>query len=50
MSIGAEVLGVAYGVVDLLEFLVRAGISGDDVRLDDPDVIDWRGGGPGIWS
>ncbi len=49
VSIGAESLGVAYGVVDLLEFLVRAGISAD-VPLDDPEVIDWRGGGPGIWS
>ncbi|MGW7488201.1 hypothetical protein [Streptomyces sp. NPDC054786] len=42
-------LGVAYGVVDLLEFLRRAGLDPEEVRLNDP-AIKWRGGGPHIWG
>ncbi|RSO50676.1 hypothetical protein DMH15_00775 [Streptomyces sp. WAC 06725] len=46
----ATVLGVTYGVNDLLEFLRRAGLDPDDVGLDDASLIEWRGGGPGVWS
>ncbi|MEV6735180.1 MULTISPECIES: hypothetical protein [unclassified Streptomyces] len=31
-------------------FLRRAGLDPDDVRLDDPLLIEWRGGGPAVWS
>ncbi|MEU5213622.1 hypothetical protein [Streptomyces sp. NPDC020742] len=41
--------GVAYGVVDLLEFLRRAGLDPEEVRLNDP-AIKWRGGGPHVWG
>ncbi|MEU2510542.1 hypothetical protein [Streptomyces syringium] len=50
VTVGAEILGVAYGIADLLEFLRRAGMDPDDVRLDDPGLIDWRGGGPDVWG
>ncbi|MFE1173303.1 hypothetical protein [Streptomyces sp. NPDC058773] len=44
-----EVLGIAYGVVDLLEFLRRAGLDPEEVRLNDP-AIKWHGGGPHVWG
>ncbi|WP_370418939.1 hypothetical protein AB8O64_10815 [Streptomyces sp. QH1-20] len=50
VTVGAEILGVAYGVADLLEFLRRAGMDPDEVRLDDPALIHWRGGGPDVWT
>ncbi|MFH8405596.1 hypothetical protein ACH4FX_12585 [Streptomyces sp. NPDC018019] len=46
----SAILGVAYGVRDLLEFLRRAGLDPDDVNLDDASLIEWHGGGPGVWS
>ncbi|GGR32521.1 hypothetical protein [Streptomyces netropsis] len=50
VTVGREVLGMAYGVIDLYEFLRRTGVSMEDARLDDPALIDWQGGGPGVWS
>ncbi len=44
-----EILGVAYGPVDLREFLRRAGLDPDETPLDEPDLIEWRGGGPDVW-
>ncbi|WP_275462082.1 hypothetical protein [Streptomyces noursei] len=46
----AEILGLAYGPGDLVEFLRRAGVDPDQVRLDDRALIEWRGGGPEVWS
>ncbi|WP_405497346.1 hypothetical protein [Streptomyces sp. NBC_00096] len=46
---GGQVLGRALGPGDLLEFLRRAGLDPDTVRLDDPLLIEWRGGGPDVW-
>lgn len=43
------ILGRAYGVTDLLEFLRRAGLNPDEVALDGP-LIEWRGGGPYAWE
>ncbi len=45
-----EILGRALGPADFLEFLRRAGLDPDVVRLDDPVLIEWRGGGPAVWS
>ncbi len=42
-------LGVAYGLVELLEILRRAGLDPAQVRLNDP-AIKWRGGGPHVWG
>ncbi|MCZ1008413.1 hypothetical protein [Streptomyces lydicus] len=49
VHVDATPVGVAYGVVDLLEFLRRAGMDPEEVRLSDP-MIKWRGGGPGVWG
>ncbi|MFF4457697.1 hypothetical protein [Streptomyces goshikiensis] len=45
-----EILGRALNPRDLLGFLRRAGLDPDSIRLDDPLLIEWRGGGPAVWS
>ncbi|GGO45042.1 hypothetical protein GCM10012287_11990 [Streptomyces daqingensis] len=45
----AEQLGVAYRLEDVAEFLRHAGLSDDEIQLDDPNLIEWRGGGPDSW-
>ncbi|MER8158137.1 hypothetical protein [Streptomyces sp. NPDC094472] len=47
VTIRGEIAGLARGPADVLEFLRRAGA--EDVRLDDPELIEWRGGGPDVW-
>ncbi|NUH35289.1 hypothetical protein HUF15_00645 [Streptomyces samsunensis] len=47
VTIGGEIAGLAHGPADVLEFLRRAGA--EDVRLDDPELIEWRGGGRDVW-
>lgn len=43
-------LGFARGVADLVEILRRAGLDPDQVRLDDPVLIEWRGGKADVWE
>ncbi|MFJ6934751.1 hypothetical protein [Streptomyces sp. NPDC101132] len=50
VRVDGEMLGRALGPNDLLEFLRRAGLDPDDVRLDDTLLIEWRGGGPAVWG
>ncbi|MGW8375574.1 hypothetical protein [Streptomyces sp. ODS28] len=45
-----SVLGRAFNVYDVLEFLRRAGLDPEQVRLDDAGLIDWRGGGSYVWK
>jgi hypothetical protein len=49
VQIRGERVGVAVGITDVLEFLRRAGLDLDAVDLEDPAVIEWRGGGPDDW-
>ncbi|WP_086711203.1 hypothetical protein [Streptomyces antimycoticus] len=49
VRVDGTILGVAYGLVDLLEFLRRAGLQVDDIDLEDTTLITWRGGGPDVW-
>lgn len=44
------ILGVAYGIPDVIEFLRRLGVedAGDVVAGGDP-LMEWRGGGPEVW-
>ncbi|AXK34069.1 hypothetical protein DVA86_16780 [Streptomyces armeniacus] len=44
-----RILGLAYGVTDVYEFLRRAGLPEDALHLDDPEVIEWRGGDETVW-
>lgn len=50
VRVDGEILGRALGPDDIFEFLRRAGLDPDDVRLDDELLIEWRGGGPAVWS
>ncbi|GAA1877201.1 hypothetical protein GCM10009753_00240 [Streptantibioticus ferralitis] len=50
MTVQGEVVGQAYGLADVEEFLRRAGLDPDDVALDDPALIEWQEGGPDVWS
>ncbi|MFJ7770999.1 hypothetical protein ACIQ1J_21965 [Streptomyces sp. NPDC097107] len=43
-----EILGLAYGMRDVEEFLRRAGL--EDVDVETSELIEWRGGGPGVWE
>ncbi|MEE1735948.1 hypothetical protein PUR49_05390 [Streptomyces sp. BE147] len=50
VRVDGEILGLATGVRDVVEFLRRAGmddLSEEDVRVS--GLIDWRGGGPDVW-
>ncbi|MFG2400740.1 hypothetical protein [Streptomyces lydicus] len=49
VTIHGQIAGLAHGVPDLLEFLRRAGLDPEEVRLDDRALIEWRGGGPAEW-
>lgn len=50
MRASGRILGTAYSADDLIEFLRLAGLDADDITLDDPTLIEWRGGGPDSWS
>ncbi|MFI9600353.1 hypothetical protein ACIHCX_10810 [Streptomyces sp. NPDC052043] len=50
VRVGAEVLGTAYSLRDVAEFLRRAGLEGLDASdVAESDLIEWRGGGPDEW-
>ncbi|MEU5929316.1 hypothetical protein ABZ817_38325 [Streptomyces antimycoticus] len=48
VTIQGEVAGLAHAPADVSEFLRRAGT--EDARLDAPELIEWRGGGPEVWA
>ncbi|MFG2557804.1 hypothetical protein [Streptomyces sp. NPDC048496] len=40
-----EILGLAYSDRDLVVFLEGAGVLAPELALDDPGLVEWRGGG-----
>ncbi|MGW6412197.1 hypothetical protein ACWF95_34090 [Streptomyces vinaceus] len=50
VRVDGEILGLATGPGDILEFLRRAGLDPDDVDLADGGLFEWRGGGPAVWN
>ncbi|MGW1530349.1 hypothetical protein [Streptomyces sp. NPDC002159] len=58
VRVGECTLGTAYSLHDLSVFLCHAGIEGlteVDLAAEDPiegarELIEWRGGGPGVWA
>jgi hypothetical protein len=50
VTIRGERVGIAFNLFDLLEFLRRAGLPEADTAIDDPELIEWRGGGPDVWA
>jgi hypothetical protein len=46
-----QFLGIAYGLLDVAEFLRRAGIEdADEQYVAVSELIEWRGGGPHDWE
>jgi hypothetical protein len=44
-------LGMAYGLLDIVEFLRLAGLENvDDDWVRQSGLIEWRGGGPEVWG
>jgi hypothetical protein len=45
-------VGLAYGLGDLVEFLRRAGLEtlDDDELRHGGGLVEWRGGGPDVWA
>ncbi|MFE5868829.1 hypothetical protein ACFQ6V_09265 [Streptomyces roseifaciens] len=50
VRVDGEILGMAYGPRDVIEFLRRAGLEEGLYAIDDPRLIEWRGGGPDDWA
>ncbi|WP_326648447.1 MULTISPECIES: hypothetical protein [unclassified Streptomyces] len=44
VTVRGEVVGLAHSDKDLIEFLRRAGLEDADMILDDPHLVEWRGG------
>ncbi|CAM5347254.1 hypothetical protein SAVIM338S_01155 [Streptomyces avidinii] len=49
VHVDSTVLGLAYNVRDVEEFLRRAGLDWDESRIAASPLIEWRGGGPDVW-
>ncbi|QKW50053.1 hypothetical protein [Streptomyces buecherae] len=50
VTIRGVIVGLAHGRGDVAEFLRRAGVEDpDDLTLDNPDQIEWRGGDMDHW-
>ncbi|GHG99279.1 hypothetical protein [Streptomyces lanatus] len=48
---GDRFLGMAYGLVDVAEFLFRVGVEeADPEYVRRSALIEWRGGGPDVWG
>ncbi|MDF4254648.1 hypothetical protein [Streptomyces sp. WMMB303] len=45
-----HILGTAHNVMDLLDILEGVGLEREHVRLDDANLIEWRGGGAWEWT
>ncbi|MEH0627886.1 hypothetical protein [Streptomyces stelliscabiei] len=51
VRVDGEILGRAYSLRDVAEFLRRAGIEdADEAYVAASGLIEWRGGGPGVWK
>jgi hypothetical protein len=50
VTVRGEPTGTAYSLFDVLDLVHRAGLPGEDRAVDDPELIEWRGGGPYDWA
>ncbi len=50
MTILGEPVGVARSLRDVEDVFRRAGLNPDAMAVDDPDLVEWRGGGPDVWG
>jgi hypothetical protein len=49
VTVHGDDVGAAIGQDELRRMLRRAGVAEEDTPLDDPELIEWRGGGPDDW-
>ncbi|MEV0375562.1 hypothetical protein AB0I10_38430 [Streptomyces sp. NPDC050636] len=51
VTVRGQIVGLAHGRGDVAEFLRRAGVAGpaEDIKLDDPQLVEWRGGNMDDW-
>ncbi|MGW7003864.1 hypothetical protein ACWGCW_13820 [Streptomyces sp. NPDC054933] len=49
-TICGEPAGLATSLADVEEFLRRVGADPDEIGMDDPDLIEWQGGGSEVWA
>ena len=50
VTIHGERVGTAYGLFDVMDLLHQADLPAEDRAVDDPELIEWRGGGPYDWN
>ncbi|ELS58454.1 hypothetical protein STVIR_0577 [Streptomyces viridochromogenes Tue57] len=50
VTINGEPAGTAYSLFEVLDLVHGAGLPGEDRAVDDPALIEWRGGGPYDWN
>lgn len=51
MRADGTILGMAYSVRDVAAFMQQAGLQEwDEMDVVRSDLIEWRGGGPDVWS
>ncbi|RZU28247.1 hypothetical protein EV284_6413 [Streptomyces sp. BK022] len=50
VRVDGEILGTAYRIEDLVEFLRRAGLELEPEEVARSPLIDWRGVGPDRWT
>ncbi|MEU6142253.1 hypothetical protein ABZ848_18015 [Streptomyces sp. NPDC047081] len=50
VTVDGEATGTAYSLFDVLDIVHRAGLPAEDRAVDDPELIEWRGGGPYEWG
>ncbi|MYT27772.1 MULTISPECIES: hypothetical protein [unclassified Streptomyces] len=51
VTVHGQIVGLAHGRGDVAEFLRRAGVAepAQDIALDDPCLVEWRGGSLDDW-
>ncbi|MGW1840654.1 hypothetical protein [Streptomyces sp. BBFR2] len=51
VTVHGQIVGLAHGRGDVAEFLRRAGLGepAEDITLDDPNLVEWRGGDLNDW-
>ncbi|WP_411144467.1 hypothetical protein [Streptomyces sp. x-80] len=51
VTVHGQIVGLAHGRGDVAEFLRRAGVAepAEDIVLDDPRLVEWRGGNLDDW-
>lgn len=50
VTLASTILGLAHSREDVIEFLRGAGLDEAEHRLEDTDLVEWRGGGPDVWN